>query len=152
MYYKGHFQFQLFPIAIFQALPWQLLQENNFKIYLLHCSWQENETCMCYWSAERNHWWEFSSWAAKPRMGKIRFSSPLHVVLWDSLRIVFQSHLVLCVSMRLIVRNNYIFCFLHYFSNFFLKFWDFIIVINSIFLANSKNSLKSWMRSKSPEM
>ena len=50
--------------------------------------------------------------------------------------------------MRLIVRNNFTFCFLHYFSNFFSKFWYFIIVINPIFLANSKNNLTPWMRSK----
>ena len=57
--------------------------------------------------------------------------STLHVVLWGSLsgtlsvtlRIVFQSHLVLCVSINLIVRNNFTFCYLHYFSNFFSKFW-----------------------------
>ena len=81
---------------------------------------------------------------------------PLHVVLWVSLsgtlsstlRIVFRSHLVLCVSMRLIVRNNFIFCFLHYFSNVFSKFWYFIIVINPVFLANSENSLTSRMRSE----
>ena len=82
------------------------------------------------------------------------------MVLWVSLsgtlsgtlRIVFQSHLVLCASMRIIVRNNFSFCFLHYFSNFFSKFWYFIIVINPIFLANSKNSLTPWMRSKLPEI
>ena len=83
-------------------------------------------------------------------------NSPLHVLLWVSLsgtlsgtlRIVFHSHLVLCASMRLIVRNNFTFCFLSYFSNFFSKFWYFIIVINPIFLAKSKNSLTVWMRSK----
>ena len=84
------------------------------------------------------------------------YISLLHVVFWVSLsgtlsgtlRIVFQSHLVLSASMRIIVRNNFSFCFLHYFSNFFSKFWYFIIVINPIFLANSKNSLTPWMRSK----
>ena len=87
-------------------------------------------------------------------------NSPLHVVLWVSLsgtlsgtlRMVFHSHLVLCASMRLIVRNNFIFCFLHYFSNFFSKFWYFIIVINPIYLANSKNSLTLWIKSILPEM
>ena len=71
--------------------------------------------------------------------------SPLHVVLWVSLsgtlRIVFHSHLVLCASMRLIVRNNFIFCFFNYFSNFFSKFWYFIILINPNFLTNFKNIL-----------
>ena len=87
-------------------------------------------------------------------------NSPLHVLLWASLsgtlsgtlRIVFQSHLVLCALMRLIVRNNFIFCSLHNLSIFFSKFWYFIIVINLIFLANSKNSLTLWMRSKLSEM
>ena len=96
----------------------------------------------------------------RDRMTLEQFYSPLHVLLWGSLsgtlsgtlRIVFQSHLVLCASMRLIVRNNFSFCFLHYFSNFFSKFWYFIIVINPIFLANSKNSLTPWMRSKLPEI
>ena len=86
------------------------------------------------------------------------FISPLYVVLWVSLsgtlrltlRIVFQSHLVLWVSMRLKLRSN--FCFLHYFLIFFSKFWYFIIVINPIILANSKNSLMSEMRSKLPEI
>ena len=90
----------------------------------------------------------------------VPLNSPLHVLLWGSLsgtlsgtlRIVFQSHLVLCASMRIIVRNNFSFCFLHYFSNFFSKFWYFIIVINPIFLANSKNSLTPWMRSKLQEI
>ena len=89
-----------------------------------------------------------------------RFNSPLHVLLWGSLsgtlsgtlRIVFQSHLVLCASMRIIVRNNFSFCFLHYFSNFFSKFWYFINVINPIYLANSKNSPTPWIRSKLPEI
>ena len=87
-------------------------------------------------------------------------NSPLHVVLWVSLsgtlsgtlRIVFQSHLVLCGSIRLIVRNDFVFCFLHYFSNFFSKFWYFIIVINPTFLANFKNSLTPWIRSKLPKI
>ena len=82
----------------------------------------------------------------------VGFKSNWVRLLSGTLRIVFQSHLVLCASMRLIVRNDFTFCFLHYFSNFFSKFWHFIIVINSIFLANSINSLKSWLRSKLPEI
>jgi len=86
--------------------------------------------------------------------------SHLHVVLWVSLsstlsgtlRIVFHSHLVLCASMRLKVRNNFTFCFLHYFSIFFSKFWYFIIISKLIFLANSKFSLTPWMRSKLAEI
>ena len=85
-------------------------------------------------------------------ISSFKLISPLHVTLWVSLsgtlRIVFQSHLVLCASIRLIVRNNFTFCFLHYFPNFFSKFWYFIIVINPIFLANSKNSLMPRMKSK----